>query len=94
MRKIKIKEKNHNLRIKYKEGEWKSATSVATVLCAAATQLIYESMIDDSDKKQFFEEMVIGFTAAKAGVDGIEAFAEEFSKIVSEFGEGVDKPVT
>lgn len=23
MRKIKIKEKNHNLRIKYKEGEWK-----------------------------------------------------------------------
>lgn len=25
MRKIKIKEKNHNLRIKYKEGEWQSA---------------------------------------------------------------------
>lgn len=93
MRKIKIKEKNHNLRIKYKEGEWKSATSVATALCAAATQVIFESMIDDSDKKQFFDEMVIGFTAAKAGVDGIEAFAEEFSKIVGEFGEGVDKPL-
>lgn len=51
MRKIKIKEKNHNLKIKYKEGEWQSAESVATALCAAATQVIFESMIDDSDKK-------------------------------------------
>lgn len=57
MRKIKIKEKNHNLRIKYKEGEWQSAESVATALCAAATQVIFESMIDDSDKKQFFDAM-------------------------------------
>lgn len=93
MRKIKIKEKNHNLKIKYKEGEWGSSLSVATALCAAATQLIYESMIDDSEKKQFFDEMIIGFTAAKAGVDGIEAFAEMFSKITGEFDEGVDKPL-
>ena len=51
MRKIKVKEKNHNLRIKYKESEWQSAESVATALCAEATQVIFESMIDDSDKK-------------------------------------------
>lgn len=93
MRKIKIKEKNHNLRIKYKEGEWKSATSVAIALCAAATQVIYESMIDNSDKKQFFDEMVLGFTAAKAGVDGIEELDKTFAKITGEFGEGVDKPL-
>lgn len=93
MRKIKIKEKNHNLRIKYKEGEWKSATSVATALCAAATQVIFESMIDDSDKKQFFDAMVIGFTAAKAGVDGIEELDKKFAEITGEFGEGVDKPL-
>ena len=93
MRKIKIKEKNHNLRIKYKEGEWKSATSVTIALCAAATQVIYESMIDNSDKKQFFDEMVLGFTAAKAGVDGIEALDRTFAKITGEFGEGVDKPL-
>lgn len=37
MRKIKIKEKNHNLRIKYEESEWQGAESVATALCAAAT---------------------------------------------------------
>ena len=93
MRKIKIKEKNHNLRIKYKESEWKSATSVATALCAAATQVIFESMIDDSDKKQFFDAMVIGFTAAKAGVDGIEELDKTFAEITGEFGEGVDKPL-
>lgn len=93
MRKIKIKEKNHNLRIKYKEGEWKSATSVATALCAAATQVIFESMIDDSDKKQFFDAMVIGFTAAKAGVDGIEELDKTFAKITGEFDKGVDKPL-
>lgn len=93
MRKIKIKEKNHNLRIKYKEGEWKSATSVATALCAAATQVIFESMIDDSDKKQFFDAMVIGFTAAKAGVDGIEELDKKFAEITGEFNKGVDKPL-
>lgn len=93
MRKIKIKEKNHNLRIKYKEGEWRSAESVATALCAAATQVIFESMIDDSDKKQFFDAMVIGFTAAKAGVDGIEELDRTFDKITGEYGEGVDKPL-
>ncbi len=93
MRKIKIKEKNHNLRIKYKESEWQSAESVATALCAAATQVIFESMIDDSDKKQFFDAMVIGFTAAKAGVDGIEELDKTFAKITGEFGEGVDKPL-
>lgn len=93
MRKIKIKEKNHNLRIKYKEGEWRSATSVATALCAAATQVIFESMIDDLDKKQFFDAMVIGFTAAKAGVDGIEELDKTFAKITGEIGEGVDKPL-
>jgi len=93
MRKIKIKEKNHNLRIKYKEGEWKSATSVATALCAAATQVIFESMIDDSDKKQFFDAMVIGFTAAKAGVDGIEELDKKFAEITGEFDKGVDKPL-
>lgn len=93
MRKIKIKEKNHNLRIKYKEGEWRSATSVATALCAAATQVIFESMIDDSDKKQFFDAMVIGFTAAKAGVDGIEELDKKFAEITGEFDKGVDKPL-
>ena len=93
MRKIKIKEKNHNLKIKYKEGEWGSAESVATALCAAATQVIFESMIDDSDKKQFFDAMVIGFAAAKAGVDGIEALDKTFAKITGEFDEGVDKPL-
>lgn len=93
MRKIKIKEKNHNLRIKYKEGEWQSAESVATALCAAATQVIFESMIDDSNKKQFFDAMVIGFTAAKAGVDGIEELDRAFAKITGEYGEGVDKPL-
>lgn len=93
MRKIKIKEKNRNLRIKYKEGEWKSATSVATALCAAATQVIFESMIDDSDKKQFFDAMVIGFTAAKAGVDGIEELDKKFAEITGEFDKGVDKPL-
>lgn len=93
MRKIKIKEKNHNLRIKYKEGEWQSAESVATALCAAATQVIFESMIDDSDKKQFFDAMVIGFTAAKAGVDGIEELDKKFAEITSEFDKGVDKPL-
>lgn len=93
MRKIKIKEKNHNLRIKYKEGEWKSATSVATALCAAATQVIFESMIDDSDKKQFFDAMVIGFTAAKAGIDGIEELDKKFAEITGEFDKGVDKPL-
>jgi hypothetical protein len=93
MRKIKIKEKNHNLRIKYKEGEWKSATSVATALCTAATQVIFESMIDDSDKKQFFDAMVIGFTAAKAGVDGIEELDKKFAEITGEFDKGVDKPL-
>lgn len=93
MRKIKIKEKNHNLRIKYKEGEWKSATSVATALCAAATQVIFESMIDDSDKKQFFDAMVIGSTAAKAGVDGIEELDKKFAEITGEFDKGVDKPL-
>lgn len=93
MRKIKIKEQNHNLRIKYKEGEWKSATSVATALCAAATQVIFESMIDDSDKKQFFDAMVIGFTAAKAGVDGIEELDKKFAEITGEFDKGVDKPL-
>lgn len=93
MRKIKIKEKNHNLRIKYKEGEWKSATSVATALCAAATQVIFESMIDDSDKKQFFDAMVIGFTAAKACVDGIEELDKKFAEITGEFDKGVDKPL-
>lgn len=93
MRKIKIKEKNHNLRIKYKESEWQSAESVATALCAAATQVIFESMIDDSDKKQFFDAMVIGFIAAKAGVDGIEELDRTFVKITGEFGEGVDKPL-
>lgn len=93
MRKIKIKEKNHNLKIKYKEGEWGSATSVAIALCAAATQVIYESMIADSDKKQFFDEMAVGFTAAKVGVDGIEAFAEKFAEITSEFDGEVDKPL-
>lgn len=94
MRKIKIKEKNHNLRIKYKEGEWQGAESVATALCAAATQVIFESMIDDSEKKQFFDAMVIGFTAAKAGVDGIEELDKTFAKITGEFGEGgVDKPL-
>lgn len=93
MRKIKIKEKNHNLRIKYKESEWQSATSVATALCAAATQVIFESMIDDSDKKQFFDAMVIGFTAAKAGVDGIEELDKKFAEITGEFDKGVDKPL-
>lgn len=93
MRKIKIKEKNHNLRIKYKEGEWQGAESVATALCAAATQVIFESMIDDSDKKQFFDAMVIGFTAAKAGVDGIEELDKKIAEITGEFGEGVDKPL-
>lgn len=93
MRKIKIKEKNHNLRIKYKEGEWQSAESVATALCAAATQVIFESMIDDSDKKQFFDAMVIGFTAAKAGVDGIEELDKKFAEITGEFDKGVDKPL-
>lgn len=93
MRKIKIKEKNHNLRIKYKESEWQSAGSVATALCAAATQVIFESMIDDSDKKQFFDAMVIGFTAAKAGVDGIEELDKKFAEITSEFDKGVDKPL-
>lgn len=93
MRKIKIKEKNHNLRIKYKEGEWQSAESVATALCAAATQVIFESMIDDSDKKQFFDAMVIGFTAAKAGVDGIEELNKKFAEITGEFDKGVDKPL-
>lgn len=93
MRKIKIKEKNHNLRIKYKEGEWRSATSVATALCAAATQVIFESMIDDSDKKQFVDAMVIGFTAAKAGVDGIEELDKKFAEITGEFDKGVDKPL-
>lgn len=93
MRKIKIKEKNHNLRIKYKENEWQSAESVATALCAAATQVIFESMIDDSDKKQFFDAMVIGFTAAKAGVDGIEELDKKFAEITSEFDKGVDKPL-
>ena len=93
MRKIKIKEKNHNLRIKYKEGEWKSATSVAIALCAAATQVIFESMIDDSDKKQFFDEMALGFTAAKAGVDDIEALSETFAQITGEFDKEVDKPL-
>lgn len=93
MRKIKIKEQNHNLRIKYKEGEWKSATSVATALCAAAIQVIFESMIDDSDKKQFFDAMVIGFTAAKAGVDGIEELDKKFAEITGEFDKGVDKPL-
>lgn len=93
MRKIKIKEKNHNLRIKYKEGEWQSAESVATALCAAATQVIFESMIDDSEKKQFFDAMVIGFTAAKAGVDGIEELDKKFSEITGEFDKGVDKPL-
>ena len=93
MRKIKIKEKNHNLRIKYKEGEWQSAESVATALCAAATQVIFESMIDDSNKKQFFDAMVIGFTAAKAGVDGIEELDKKFAEITGEFDKGVDKPL-
>jgi len=93
MRKIKIKEKNHNLRIKYKEGEWQGAESVATALCAAATQVIFESMIDDSDKKQFFDAMVIGFTAAKAGVDGIEELDKKFAEITGEFDKGVDKPL-
>lgn len=93
MRKIKIKEKNHNLRIKYKEGEWQSAESVATALCAAATQVIFESMIDDSDKKQFFDAMVIGFTAAKAGVDGIEELDKKSAEITGEFDKGVDKPL-
>lgn len=93
MRKIKIKEKNHNLRIKYKEGEWQSAESVATALCAAATQVIFESMIEDSDKKQFFDAMVIGFTAAKAGVDGIEELDKKFAEITGEFDKGVDKPL-
>ena len=93
MRKIKIKEKNHNLRIKYKEGEWQSAESVATALCVAATQVIFESMIDDSDKKQFFDAMVIGFTAAKAGVDGIEELDKKFAEITGEFDKGVDKPL-
>lgn len=93
MRKIKIKEKNHNLRIKYKEGEWQSAESVATALCAAATQVIFESMIDDSNKKQFFDAMVIGFTAAKAGVDGIEELDKKFAEITSELDKGVDKPL-
>ena len=93
MRKIKIKEKNHNLRIKYKEGEWQSAESVATAVCAAATQVIFESMIDDSNKKQFFDAMVIGFTAAKAGVDGIEELDKKFAEITGEFDKGVDKPL-
>ena len=93
MRKIKIKEKNHNLRIKYKESEWQSEESVATALCAAATQVIFESMIDDSDKKQFFDAMVIGFTAAKAGVDGIEELDKKFAEITGEFDKGVDKPL-
>lgn len=50
-------------------------------------------MIDDSDKKQFFDEMALGFTAAKAGVDGIEELDKTFAKITGEFGEGVDKPL-
>lgn len=50
-------------------------------------------MIADSDKKQFFDEMAIGFTAAKVGVDGIEAFAEKFAEITSEFDGEVDKPL-
>lgn len=93
MRKIKIKEKNHNLRIKYKESEWQSVESVATALCAAATQVIFESMIDDSNKKQFFDAMVIGFTAAKASVDGIEELDKKFAEITGEFDKGVDKPL-
>lgn len=55
--------------------------------------MIYESMIDDSDKKQFFDAMVIGFTAAKAGVDGIEELDKTFAKITGEFDKGVDKPL-
>lgn len=55
--------------------------------------MIFESMIDDSDKKQFFDAMVIEFTAARAGVDGIEELDKTFAKITGEFGEGVDKPL-
>jgi hypothetical protein len=50
-------------------------------------------MIDDSDKKQFFDEMALGFTAAKAGVDGIEALSETFAQITGEFDKEVDKPL-
>lgn len=49
-------------------------------------------MIDDSDKKQFFAA-VIGFTAAKAGVDGIEELDKKFAEITGEFDKGVDKPL-
>ena len=55
--------------------------------------MIFESMIDDSDKKQFFDAMVIGFTAAKAGADGIEALDKTFAKITGEFDGEVDKPL-
>lgn len=48
---------------------------------------------DDSDKKQFFDEMALGFTAAKAGVDGIEALSETFAQITGEFDKEVDKPL-
>lgn len=56
-------------------------------------KVIFESMIDDSDKKQFFDAMVIGFTAAKAGVDGIEELDKKFAEITGEFDKGVDKPL-